>query len=109
MNNKILRLKIDLNPDPGHTYFNVMLPHGHRLLAFGPDRAEDFPATDPYIDVILDTDIPQTQWAQRRFIVLPVGAQGISENLVNYRQMLGSFVAPNGKQCYVFEGGMVGV
>jgi hypothetical protein len=114
MNNKILRLKFDFNSNSSDSA-HVMLPHGHRILAFGPDKQEvintgsAYEMIHPYIDVLLDTDTPHEQWAQRRFIVLPIGAEGIDRNLVNYRQLLGSFVATNGKQCYVFEGGMVGV
>jgi hypothetical protein len=114
MNNKLLRLKFDFNPNSSDS-MHAMLPHGHRILAFGPDKQEVIHngplhhMIDPYIDVILDTAAPHTQWAQRRFIVLPIGAEGLDRNLVNNRKLLGSFVAANGKQCYVFEGGMVGV
>lgn len=114
MNNKILRLKFEVNPNRSDS-IHVMLPHGHRILAFGPDKQEvvntgsAYQMIDPYVDVMLDTDTPHSEWAQRRFIVLPLGAEGIDQTLVNYRQLLGSFVASNGKQCYVFEGGMVGV
>jgi hypothetical protein len=111
MNNKILRLKFDFNPNNADSV-QVMLPHDHRILSFGPDSGKaysEFITDRPFIDVMLDTDTPHEQWTQRRFIMLPIGAEGINRNLMNYRQLLGSFVAPNGKQCYVFEGGMVGV
>lgn len=109
---KIIRHKLEFNSN-SHDNLSIVLPFGHRILAFGPDKQEvintgkSFQMIDPYVDVMQHEEQDPSQVV--KFIILPIGAAGINENLVRRRNLLGSFVATNGQKCYVFEGGMVGV
>jgi hypothetical protein len=68
------------------------------------------------MDILMDPEVLKSEYLdqvsrERKFIILPVGCNvEISGSyLLSRRQLLGSFIAPDGKECYAFEGGMVGV
>jgi len=79
--------------------FELPLSYHYRILGFG----ENFLGL-PWVDV-LETD---NKKELTRFIVVPLDVEWVGVASLR-RKCLGSFIAPNSKQCYVFEGGMVGV
>src|SRR5690349_13495457 len=86
--------------------FSLQLAYGYRILSFGTrsiNPVDSFPYTEAYVDILEPTN---KEKCDVKFIVAEVGSTISS---LTYRACLGSFIAPNGKQCYVFEGGMVGV
>jgi hypothetical protein len=115
MSYKIVRYQLDFNHS--RSDLRIRLPNEHRILAFGPSNFRTYSYFDtkgPYMDILMDPQVLKSEYldqvsGERRFIILPVGSELCDRNLLRHRNLLGSFIAPDAKQCYVFEGGMVGV
>lgn len=97
--NKITRYSIPRIETKEVDQFELNLSPMHRVLGFG----ENFLGL-PWMDV-LETD---NKKELAKFIVVPIEVEWVGVGSIR-RRCFGSFIHPNGKQCYVFEGGMVGV